>query len=186
MKINLLFPLTLAAAFTCAAMAQPPAQGHIAGHTYVNPALHVSYTWPAILKPVSLPAAQAQQNDPHAYQFVLFSARQGDQPYGLVMLAEKLNVAGPHSSGIKSSSEMIGRLANSLRPGPVLTNIAKSQHKSAAGRQFDELTYLISGKPSAVLATQVGQYLIVFKCNAKSAQEMALMEKSALALRVEK
>lgn len=186
MKIKLLFPLVLAAGFTCAAVAQPPAQGHISGHAYVNPALHLSYTWPAILKPVSLPATQTQQNDPHAYQFVLFSAREGDQPYGLVMLAEKLNVAGPHSAGIKSSSDMIARLANSLHPGPMLSNIARSQRRSPGGRQFDELNYSMNGKPATVIATQVGQYLIVFKCNAKSAQEMALMEKSALALRVEK
>ncbi|MFP5234582.1 MAG: hypothetical protein ACLGSD_01660 [Acidobacteriota bacterium] len=185
-KHKLLFSVMLAAGLACAAVAQPPAQGHIAGHAYVNPALHLSYTWPAILQADPVPAAQTQQNDPHAYQFVLFSAKQGKQPYGLMMMAEKLNVAGPHSGGIKSSADMITRLANSLRPGPVLTNIAKSQHKTASGRQFDELTYSISGKPAAVLATQVGEYLIVFKCNAASAHDMALMEKSALALRVGK
>lgn len=182
---KLLFSLMLAAGFACAAVAQPPAQGHIAGHAYVNPSLHLSYTWPAIVQPVTLPAAQAQ-NDPHAYQFVLFSAKEGNQPYGLVMVAQKLNVAGPHSTGIKNSAEMIARLANSLHPGPVLSNIARSQHRSASGRQFDELSYSINGKPAAVIATGVGPYLIVFKCNAASAHDMALMEKSALALRVGK
>jgi hypothetical protein len=183
---KLLFSMMLAAGFACAAVAQAPAPGHIAGHTYVNPALNLSYAWPAILQPVTLPAAQSQQNDPHAYQFVLFSAKEGNQPYGLVMVAEKLNVAGPHSAGIKNSADMITRLANSLRPGPVLTNIAKSQRKSASGRQFDELSYSMNGKPAAVIATQVGDYLIVFKCNAASAHDMALMEKSALAMHVGK
>lgn len=178
--------MMLAAGFACAAVAQPPAPGHIAGHAYVNPSLHLSYTWPAILQPVTPPAAQAQQNDPHAYEFLLLSAKEGNQPYGLVMVAEKLNVAGPHSTGIKSSADMITRLANSLRPGPVLTNISRSQHKSASGRQFDELNYSINGKPAAVIATQVGQYLIVFKCNAASAHDMQLMEKSALAMHVGK
>lgn len=176
----------LAAGFACAAVAQPPASGHIAGHAYVNPALHLSYTWPAILQPVTLPGAQAQQKDPHAYQFVLFSAKEGNQPYGLVMVAEKLNVAGPHSAGIKDSADMIARLASSLRPGPVLTNIARSQHTGASGRRFDELSYSMNGKPAAVIATQVGQYLIVFKCNAASANDMKAMEKSALAMRVGK
>ncbi len=183
LRISFLMMATLIA---CAVHAESPADGHIAGSAYVNPYFHLSYTWPAMLKPVKVPAAVADANNPKAYEFVLFTARQGDKPYGVVMVAEKLNVAGPHSAGVKSSADMIDRLTHSLRPGPILSNFARSQKKSAGGRPFDELSYLMNGKPSSVIATQVGQYLIVFKCNAQSAAEMAQMEKSALGMRVGK
>lgn len=178
--------LMMAVAFAGAACAQSPADGHVAGHAYVNAYFHLSYTWPAALTPAPKPAAPPEHAMTNSYQTLLFSARQGTQQYGVVLVAEKLNVAGPHSSGLKSSAEMIDRLAGSLRAGPVLGNIHRSQYKSASGRTFDELSYTINGKPSAVIATQVGQYLLVFKCNAESAAGMAQLEKSAFAVRVGK
>lgn len=176
--------LLVAAVVASAAGAQSVADGHVAGNAYVNRYFHLSYTWPAMLKPVPLAAAAPDHGMANNYQTLLFSARETNQPYGVAMVAEKLNVAGPHSTGIKSSAEMIERLANSLHPGPVLQNIQRSVRKGAQGRAFDELTYSINGKPSAVIATQVEQYLIVFKCSAQSAHEMALMEKSVLEMRV--
>lgn len=184
-KLKILL-LMMAVAVAGPACAQTPADGHVAGHAYVNSYFHLSYTWPAALTPAPKAAAAADHGMTNNYQTLLFSARQGNQPYGVVLVAEKLNVAGPHSTGLKSSAEMIDRLASSLHAGPVLSNIVRSQHKGAGGRTFDELNYTINGKPSAVIATQVGQYLIVFKCSAESAAGMAQMEKSALAVRVGK
>lgn len=175
--------LMMAVAVGGAACAQTPADGHVAGRAYVNTYFHLSYTWPAGLAPAAMPAAD---HGGSSYQTLLFTARKANQPYGVVVVAEKLNVAGPHSAGLKSSAEMIDRLASSLHARPVLSNIHRSQQKNANGRTFDELNYTINGKPSAVMATQVGQYLIVFKCSAESAAGMAEMEKAALAVRVGK
>ncbi len=183
-KLKILILMMVAA--VGAACAQTPADGHIAGRAYVNTYFHLRYTWPAALTPAPGAAAAPDHGMTNNYQTLLFSARQAKQPYGLVLVAEKLNVAGPHSTGLKSSAEMIDRLAKSLRPGPVLSNITRSQKKNARGMSFDELNYTINGKPSAVMATQVGQYLIVFKCSAESAAGMAQMEQSALEMRVGK
>lgn len=185
LKAKILAVIT-AALFLCAAHAQSPTDGHIAGKSYVNSYFHLSYAWPAMLKPVEVPPAAASGSGPHSYAFLLFNARQENQPFGVTLIAEKLNVAGPHSTGVKSSAEYIDRLAHSLRPGPVLSNISQSEKKNVRGVVFNELNYLQSGKPSSVIATQVGQYLIVFKCNAQSAAEIAQMENSALALRITK
>lgn len=173
--------LTVIAAvlFTCIANAQAPTDGHIAGKSYVNTYFHFSYSWPATLKPQLLP--KQTPAGPNTYAFPLFTARQGDQPYGIMIVAEKLSARGPHSSNVKTSAEFVDRIAHSLRPGPVLSNIARAK-KTAHGMVFEELNYLQSGKPSAVIATQMGDYVIVFKCNAQSAPEFAEMEKSALAL----
>lgn len=178
------FALILAALFATAANAQSPTDGHVAGHSYVNNYFHFAYTWPAMLKVASVPGAAADANNPHAYEYLLFMARQGDQPYGVAVVAERLNVSGPHSSGVTSSAGLVDRLAQSLRPGPILSDISRSQTRSARGIVFDKLSYLQNGKPSSVLATQVGQYAIVFKCNADSRPGIQALENSVLALRL--
>jgi len=170
--------------FASAAYALSPTDGHVAGKSYVNTYFHFSYSWPAMLNPATLPAQPGGGNGANSYMYPLFSAHQGNQPYGVVIVAEKLNVAGPHSAGLKSSSDYINRMARSLRPGPVLSNIQQYQKRSAHGMVFDELSYRVNGKPASVIATQVGQYLIVFKCNAQSEGDMSQMERSALALRM--
>ena len=177
---SICFALLLAASLT-AANAQLPTDGHLSGSSYVNSYFHFTYTWPANLKPANLPPAAA---DPHAYEYLLFLARQGSQPYGMVLVAQKLSVAGPHSATMKSSADLIDRLAGSLRAGPVLSNFAKSEKKNARGMVFDELTYMQSGKPSAVLATKMGDYLIEFKCNAQTEGEIRTLENSALGIRL--
>jgi len=52
--------------------------------------------------------------------------------------------------------------------------------------QFDELDYLIYGENSSGVSVQIGQYLVVFKCNAKTAADLAEMTKSAAALQIRK
>lgn len=169
--------------FASAAHALSPTDGHIADKSYVNSYFHLAYTWPAMLTPAKLPAAPADANSPTAYMFPLFTARQGNQPYGVVVVAEKLNVPGPHSSGIKSSAEFIDRVASSLRSAPMLSRITRTERKNARGMIFEELSYRLNGNPAALMATQLGQYLIVFKCNAQSATDFARMENSVLKLR---
>lgn len=176
----------MAAVCVAAAQAQSPADGRVVNGAYVNNYFHLTYTWPATLKPVELPTAAAERNDPKAYEFPLFSAKQGTQPYGMILVAQKLNVAGPHAAGVKSSGDMIDRLAKSLRPGPILSNINRTQKKSARGVVFDELDYQQNGKPSVVMATQAGPWILVFKGSAGSPADIDKFEKSVLATRVGK
>lgn len=175
--------LTAVALCTLSAAAQLPADGHVVGNAYVNRYFHVSYSWPAMLKPYNLPATATAGGNSGQYEFLLFSARQGDQSNGLIMVAEKLNVSTPHSSGVKTSAEYIDRLAQSIHPGPMLTNISRSEKKGPQGRAFSELDYTINGRPSATIATQIGQYALVFRCNAKSMGDLAQMRDSVLRLR---
>jgi hypothetical protein len=184
MPIKKILAVITAVLVASAANALSPTDGHIAGKSYVNTYFHFSYSWPAALNPAKLPAQPAGGNSAKAYVYPLFSARQGNQPFGVVVVAEKLNVAGPHSTGLKSSSDYVNRIARSLRPGPVLSNIQQYQKRNAHGMVFDELSYRMNGKPAAVIATQVGEYLIVFKCNAQSEADIAGMERSALAMRM--
>lgn len=174
----------LAALSACLVYAQTPTNGRSTSKSYINTYFHFAYTWPAILRPSPLPSAAPESTNSHAYEFPLFIARQGDQPYGVILVAQKLNVAGPHSTPLTKSADLIDRIERSLRPGPILSNINRSQKKGSNGGVFDEVSYLQNGKPSAILATKVGDYLIVFKCNAQSPADIRAMENSAVALRL--
>jgi len=176
--------LVLVAVSASVVNAQSPTDGHTTKVSYVNSYFHFAYTWPGMLKPSPLPSAGADSANPHPYEYPLFIAREGGQPYGIVVVAQKLGVAGPHSTPLRKSGDLIDRIAHSLRSGPILSNFTRSQKKSSSGMVFDELSYLQMGKPSSVIATQVGEYLIVFKCNAGSAAESRAMEDSVLNLRL--
>jgi hypothetical protein len=174
----------LVAVSAYAVIAQSPADGHTTKVSYVDTHFHFAYTWPAMLKPQPLPSASADGSNPRTYESPLFIAREGGEPYGVVIVAQKLGVAGPHSTPLTKSADLIERIARSLRPGPILSNITRSEKKNPRGMVFDELSYLQSGKPSSVIATQVGEYLIIFKCNARSVAEIRAMEDSVLTLRM--
>lgn len=177
-----LLALVLTAFSVSIALAQSPADGRIAGNSYVNKYFHLAYTCPPILTPQPIPAADPK--NANSYEFLLFSARQANQPYGIAVVAQKLNVPGPHSAGVKSAAELIDRMQHSLRPGTVLTNITRSQKKSAGGIVFEQLDYAVNGKPATVLATQSGQYALLFKCSAQNAADLAAMQHSVLAIRL--
>lgn len=176
--------LALLAASACVVNAQSPANGRITKASYVNSYFKFAYTWPAMLTPSPLPAASADGANPGTYEFLLFKAREGGQPFGVVVVAQKLNVSGPHSTPITKSADLIDRIARSLRAGPILTDIVRSEKKGPHGMVFDELSYLQSGKPSSILATQIGGYVILFKCSARTPAEIGAMEHSVLTLRM--
>ncbi len=177
--------LLAGALLSSAAFALSPSDGHIAGKAYVNSYFHLTYAWPSSLTPQSLPTATADSGG-KAYAFHLFSALQKDPSYGVVLVAEKLNIAGPHSNGVQSSVDYISRIEHGLKPGPILSNIVHTQRKNTRGMVFEELSYLQNGRPASVMATQVGEYLLVFKSNAPSSWDMAQIESSVLSARVTK
>lgn len=178
-----LAPVVLAVLFAAAAFAQSPANGKISGRTYMNSFLHISYTWPATLEAKPMPKPDEAAASVNAYSFPLLIAGQGSQPYGVVATAVKLNVAGPHSTGIKSAAGYIDRLTQSLHPGPMLSDFQRTKITGSDEFVFEKLSYRMQGKPAAVYATQLGQFVLVFKCNAQSAADMAVMEKSVLAVK---
>lgn len=173
-----------AALLACVSVhAQSAADGRVVGSAYVNSYFHLSYAWPAPLKVVPQPAAR---EDPKAFFLPLFTAQAPGQPYGVVLVAEKLGVPGPHSTGVKSSAEFVDRIAHSLRTGTILSNITRSEKKNARGIVFEELGYLQSGNHALLMATQVDGYVLVFKCNAPTGPAIAGIEKSVLAARLGK
>lgn len=160
--------------------AQSPNDGKITATSYENFYFKVSYTWPSILRPYPVDSLTLPQG-PHANEYALFSARQGNEPYGVVVIAERLHVVTSRSNGLRDGAGFLDRVAK-FRPEQHVVILSRKHFTNIV---VDVLDYTESGAPSSASAAQIGQFLIVFKCIAKSADELEEMDRSAAALKYE-
>ena len=91
-------------------IAQSPSDGKVIGDSYVNSYFKFSYAWPAMLKPFDIKSLNLPQASPYANEFMLFSARQGDEPFGVLVIAERLNAITPHSRGIRDGADFLDQI----------------------------------------------------------------------------
>jgi hypothetical protein len=159
------------------AQSQLPTDGQVLKSSYENTYFKFSYSWPSFLQPYNVSALQFPTKAPSNNEFLLFSARQSDEPYGIVVVAERMNVPTQHSGGLRSSSDLMDRIAR-FRPEQHVVMQPRRHFKNADGIVIDELDYSEDGVPSSAVVIQFRDFLIVFKCNAKSAEELDAMNRS--------
>jgi hypothetical protein len=177
--------LCLGVLFLCYSIlihAQTPTDGHVLGTSYENTYFKFTYTWPKFLQPFDVNSLQPPKRSPLNNEFMLFSARQGAEPHGIIMIAERMNVPTEHSSGLKSSSDLMDLIAR-FRPEQNVTMQHRKHFSNADALVIDELDYLEDGVPSSAIVFQIKDFLIVSKCNAKSALELDEMNKSIVEIR---
>jgi hypothetical protein len=162
--------------------AQSPTDGHVEGDSYVNTYFHLAYSWPKFLQAVDIKSLALSQRSPNGYEFLLFAAKQGDEPFGAIILAEKLNIPTAHSTGIKDGADFIDRIIRSFDAAGKPQILSRRHFTSPDGIRFDQLDYLIFGEHTSGVTAQTGDFLIVFKFNAKTAADLEEMTKSAIAL----
>ena len=104
-------------------------------------------------------------------EFLLFSARQGNDPDGIVVVAERIR------NQFKSSSDFLNWVAH-FTPEQHVVMQPRKHFANADGFTIDELDYTENGVPSSAAVIQVGDFLIAFKCNAKSASDLDAMNRS--------
>jgi hypothetical protein len=164
------------------AVAQSPNDGRIQGNAYLNTYFHISYRWASILQPFDTASLNLPSGSPYGNEFLLFSARQGEQPAGVVLVAEKLNAKTPHSPGIKNAADWMNRIMQ-FNPQQHVVIISKKHFTSSNGFDFDELDYTEDGYGySSAMITPLGNFLLTFKCNAKSTSDLVKMTDSVAAL----
>jgi len=177
---NMLILIVLSAMFTSAVLAQSPSSGHIEANAYVNNYLNFSYAWPRSLFPIdksslNVPAQPANGNDA-----VLFSARQRDQPDGVVVMALK-ETGTPQNPRFKDGAALLDQVLSHFGPDNHLKILARTHPTNPDGMVFDEVDYQVNGEFDAGVVTRINQYFIVFRINARSAANLAEATKSALA-----
>ena len=182
MKRKLLCLGVLFLGYSILAYTQTPVDGQVHGASYENTYFKFTYTWPKFLQPYDVNSLQFPKRSPSNNEFLLFSARQGTERDGIVAVAMRMNGPTQHSSGLKSSSDLMNWIAL-FKPEQHVTAQSRKHFTNADGLVFDELDYVEDGVPSSAIVFQNRDFLIAFKCSAKSATELDQMNKSVAEIR---
>jgi len=180
MRVYLLI-VFLVSSFLCG-QAQSPADGRVEAHSYVNTYLHFTYTWPSILQPQD-PALLHVGPHSNPNENLLFAARQGSEPYGVVVLSEKLNAPWHDFAGFKDGPDFLRRIPVGQAPEDRFKVLASKHATTPDGLSVDELDYAVAGEFASGITVRIGDYIVVFKCNAASLEDLERMNKSILAIR---
>ena len=124
--------------------AQSPTDGRVESNAYANSYFHFSYSWPKILEPYDTGSLMILRKSTYNNEFLLFSARQGNAPYGVIILAERLNFPTPHSKGIKDAAQMMDMITK-FSPGEHAIILTRKHFTSSNGLVFDQMEYIQNG-----------------------------------------
>lgn len=163
--------------------APSPTDGHWQAGVYVNSYFRFSYSLPGILRPVDTSSLKLKPSSQPDREFLLFTAKQGDKPFGVLVLAEKPNFRSQRSDGLTESEGFLEQVKKWWDPAGNPRILSQTHFTNADGLTFYELDYIIFREYTSAIATQMGEFQIVFKCNAESASDLAIMTKSVLATR---
>ena len=168
--------ILLLAAISPASHAQSPINGHVINGRYFNSFFQISFAWPEAYVPVDLatlglPAPASTDNE-----FLLFVARQGNQPYGFTLIAERLSPRIASPSRIVDGPDFLDRIAIS-HAGQPFTQVDREHFISPYGFVMDELDYKLGNEYDAGIAIKFGSFLLVFKCTAKNQRDLDTMTK---------
>jgi hypothetical protein len=164
------------------AHSQSPTDGQVRKTSYENTYFKFSYSWPSFLQPYDVNALQLPKKSPLNNEFLLFSAREGGEPYGIVIVAERMNVPTQRGGGLKSNSDLMDRIAR-FPPEQHVVMQPRKHFRNPDGIAIDELDYAEDGAPSSAVVIQFGDFLIAFKCNAKSTGDIDAMNRSIAEIR---
>jgi len=180
--MRILLCLTLAFAAIPSA-AQSPVDGYIQGEHYINNFLHFSYAWPVMFQPVVLPPHIQNPEHSSPNEVALFAARQGSEPFGVIVISEKLNApTASDPKGFRDGAHFLSHIAPTWKSDSSFRILNKKHFVDPHGLIFDELDYFVANEYSAGVTMQTKNgYLVVWKFNAKSAVELGSMTASARA-----
>lgn len=149
--------------------AQSSKDGSFTGRTYTNAYFHLSFDLPALLEPEALNSTTLHAA-PSADAWMMAVARQGKQPYGMILISQHIQ-----PNGIRSAEDFLRRVRNTRDPGDIA---GASGHKAnAGGLVFDWFDWkTASGERDSAVLTQRGDYLIVARCNTRNDGELEAMK----------
>jgi hypothetical protein len=170
--------LIIAALGLVSAGGQSVADGSVHGNVYTNRYFKVTLTLPPVFHVVDLASLNLHGMSRGTSEFLLLAAREGAAPYGIVMMAEKLNVGPSH---IVDGQDFLRRVQHGWGPGEVFEG--KKLRIQPKGLVFEELDYGIPKiQFDSAIVTRVGEYLLVFRCNAKSAADLKVMDDAVISM----
>jgi hypothetical protein len=142
---------------------------HSTGEVFRNAQFGIEMTLPSNLHQVdfstlSLPSQATDKEVP------LMAAKEGDDPYGIVVIAERLNVG---RVPIVDAVDFMRRVEEGRDPNAIL---GRGETTNASGLVIDHLEWKEpNGQFGSAVITRVQDYLIVARCNAKSESDIKAM-----------
>jgi hypothetical protein len=162
------------------AVGQSAADGAWNGNVYTNHYFHFSLTLPSNFHAADMSALHA----PGALasnEFLLLAAREGEGASGIIVFAEKLNVAPSH---VVDEEDFLRRGMGGWDAGQI--SDGQETETQRGGTTFKELDYEIPKVEfGSIVVTRFGDYLLAFKCSAKTRRELKVMDDSVFAMRRE-
>jgi len=147
--------------------AQSPADGTVRDHVYRNTYFKIEFAIPAALQAVDFSSLKLPPSN--GREFGLMSAKKGNDPYGMVLIAETLGVG----QGLYRDEE---DFLHRVRVGMRLSDTQKTLSiPSRVGAPFQELHFVTSGELGAAVVLRLNGHLLVWRCNAKSQTDMDAM-----------
>jgi hypothetical protein len=165
------------------ASAQSPSDGQIEGNAYVNQFFHISYAWPATLEAQDRSAIKLPKASPRNVEFYLFAARQGSDPYGILMIAEKTRALTQNPKDFLDAADMLSRVKRGIDPSMTWKPLGEKHLKNDSGLVIDEFDCLVGDEYSSAIVVSLDGYLIAARCNARNAADLKTMTDSLLAMR---
>lgn len=176
--ISVVFSLSMF--LVSSAQAQSPSDGHVEGTAYINEFFNLSYTWPETLSPVDRATLNLRPPAPNGNEFLLFAAKMGKGGSGVIILAERPNLNFQPPNGESLGQSFLDQVKKWLDPAGTPKILAQKHLTNSYGLVFYELDYKHFGEYMSAIVTQVGNYEIVFRCNADSATDLSTMITSVL------
>jgi hypothetical protein len=169
--------------FAACAGAQSPSDGHFEGRTYINSFFHLAYELPAGFQPQALSQMNLTKRSPRGVEFFLIAARQGDDPNGIVIIAEKTRALTSDPRDFQNAADLIARVKRGFDPSLTWKPLDERHFTNGSGLVVDEFDYVIAGEYSSAFVVSLDGYLVVARCNARSAADLKAMTDSLAAMR---
>jgi len=139
------------------------------GEVYRNAQFGIEMTIPSNMHQVDVSTlgltAKATADD-----FPMMAAKEGDDPYGIVMIAQRLNVG---RMPLVDAADFMRKVENGRDPNAIL---GRGETTNASGLVMDHLDWKEpNGQFGSAVITRVRDYLIVVRCNAKSKADIKAM-----------
>jgi hypothetical protein len=165
------------------AFAQSPSDGRVEGGTYTNSFFRLVYALPPNFHAQTQAEMNLPTRSPRGVEFFLLAARQGDDPYGIVMIAEKTRALTSNPRDFQNAADMIARVKRSFDPSLPVKQLGEKHLTTASGLVIDEFDYVIADEYSSAFVVTLDGYLITARCNARSAADLKTMTDSLMAMR---
>lgn len=120
---------------------------------------------------------------PRKVESFLFAARQVEAPYGIVMISEKTRALTMDQRDFQDAADLLSRVKRGIDPSLHWKPLGEKHFRNQTGLTVDEFDYIVENEYSSAFVITLNGYLIVARCNARSATDLKVMTDSLIGIR---